>query len=64
MRHRSRVGLVLLAFAALSSVHPTGAAGPPARKPLDSRQREAVLSLITAVDAAQEADAASHEALA
>ena len=51
-------------MAALSSAHPTRAAGPPARKPLDSRQREAVLSLIKAVDAAQEADAPSHEALA
>jgi hypothetical protein len=64
MRHLSRVGLFLLAFTVLSSVHPSGAAGPPARKPLDSRQREAVLSLIKAVDTAQEADAASNEALA
>jgi len=64
MRHRLRVGLFFLAFAALSSVQPIGAGGPPARKPLDSRQREAVLSLIKAVDAAQEADAPSHEALA
>ena len=64
MRHPSRVGLFLLAFVALSSAHPTGAAGPPARKPLDSRQRDAVLALVKAVDAAQEADAASHEALA
>jgi hypothetical protein len=47
MRHPLRVGLLLLALVALSSVHPTGAVGPPARKPLDSRQRDAVLSLIT-----------------
>jgi hypothetical protein len=64
MRHRSRVGLVLLAFAALSSRPAAGAAGPPARKPLDAKQLDAVLSLIKAVDQVQETDAASHEALA
>jgi hypothetical protein len=64
MRHRSRVGFFLLAFAALSSGHLAGAAGPPARKPLDSGQREAVLALIKAVDEAQEADAVSHDTLA
>jgi hypothetical protein len=64
MRYRARVGFSLLALTVLWSVHLAGAGGPPARKLLDSKQREAVLSLIKAVDAAQEADAASHEGLA
>ena len=63
MRCHSRVGLFVLALLAFSPIHPAGAAGPPPRKPLDARQREAVLLLINAVDAAQEADAASDEAL-
>jgi len=63
MRCHSRTGLFVLALAAFSPIHPAGAAGPPPRKPLDARQREAVLLLIKAVDAAQEADAASDEAL-
>jgi hypothetical protein len=64
MHPRSRIGLFLLAFAALSSGHAAGAAGPSARRPLDSGQREAVLALIKAVDEAQEADVASHDTLA
>ena len=64
MRCVSRVGLFLLAFTPFWSVHPAGAAGPPARTPLDSRQREAVLSLIKAVDTAQVADAAFNDGLA
>ena len=64
MRCHWRVGLFLLALGAFSPIHPAGAGGPPPRKPLDARQREAVLLLIKAVDAAQEADAASDEALA
>jgi hypothetical protein len=64
MRCESRVGLFLLAFVALSAARPAGAAGPPARKLLDARQREAVLRLIKAVDTAQETDVASDEALA
>jgi hypothetical protein len=63
MRCHSRVGLFLLALVTWWPIHSAGAAGPPSRKPLDARQREAVLLLIKAVDAAQEADAASDEAL-
>jgi hypothetical protein len=63
MRSHSRAVLFVLALVTLSAVV-AGAAGPPKRKPLDAKQREAVLSLIKAVDAAQEADAAFDEALA
>src|SRR6185503_18696442 len=63
MSSHSRAVPVLLAFAMLLPAA-TGAAGPPKRKPLDARQREAVLSLIKAVDAAQESDISFDEALA
>jgi hypothetical protein len=65
MRSHSRAALVLLALATLwPAVVAGGAPGPPKRKPLDPKQREAVLSLIKAVDTAQEADASFDEALA
>jgi hypothetical protein len=51
MRGHSRVGLFVLALVAFSPTPPADAAGPPPRKPLDARQREAVLLLIKAVDA-------------
>ena len=62
MRSHSRAVPVLLA---LVTVLPAiaGAAGPPKRKPLDAKQREAVLALIKAVDTAQETDTSFDDAL-
>ena len=62
MRSHSRGVPALLALATLLPAV-TGAAGPPKRKPLDAKQREAVLGLIKAVDSAQEADASFDDAL-
>src|SRR5436190_19783239 len=51
-----RIRPVLIVGAALISVLPAAAAGPPVRKSLDPGQRTAVLALIHAVDVAQEND--------
>lgn len=64
MHRRSRVGLLALAFATLAFARPVGTAGPPTRRSLDSRERDAVLSLLTAVDLAQDVDAKSDAGLA
>jgi len=48
--------VLLLGAAAISTVHAL-AADPPVRKPLDPAQRTAVLTLMHAVDVAQETDA-------
>src|SRR5262245_114156 len=60
MRSRSTSALVCLAFAAQS---PSAllAADVPSRKPLGLEERNAVLSLIRAVDVAQDTDAASGD---
>ena len=63
MHSRPLVGLLALVLATLSSGDPLSAAGPPIRRSLDSKEREAVLSLLKAVDLAQEVDAASDAAL-
>jgi hypothetical protein len=63
MRSNSRVGIVVSLVIVLSVALAARAADPPARKPLDARQREAVLSLIKAVDLAQDVDAPSDETL-
>ncbi len=62
MRSYSRVGLGTLVFVVWSCAA-ASAAGPAPRKPLDAKQREAILALIKAVDLAQEVDAASAEGL-
>ena len=64
MRSHSRAGHVLLALVVVWPALAVAADGPPKRKPLDAKQREAVLSLIKAVDTAQESDASFDEALA
>jgi hypothetical protein len=63
MRSHSRAGLLVLTMVTLWPA-PAGAAGPPRRKPLDAKQREAVLAVIKAVDSAQEADSSFDDALA
>src|SRR4051812_15370588 len=47
---------VLLAAVALATTLPAVAADPPVRKPLDPAQRNAVLTLMHAVDLAQDTD--------
>ena len=64
MRSRCLGGVVVLAVAALAWVHPLRAAGPPKRRPLGPGEREAVLTLIKAIDLAQASDAASDPGLA
>src|SRR6476660_6542037 len=64
MRSHSRAGLVLLALVVVWPAVAAAADGPPKRKALDAKQREAVLSLIKAVDTAQQSDASFDEALA
>jgi hypothetical protein len=61
MRSRSTSALVCLAFLAGQPIRAANAADPPARKPLGVEERNAVLSLIKAVDVAQETDAASSD---
>jgi hypothetical protein len=64
MRSHWRSRLVLLAVVLmLSATAGAGAAGPPKRKPLDAKQREAVLALIKAVDTVQETDWPFDESL-
>lgn len=57
MISRPVVGRLLLAFATLAIVRPVDTAAPPGRRPLDAKERDAVLSLIKAVDLAQAVDA-------
>jgi hypothetical protein len=64
MRSDSRVGVVVVALALLSWLGRADAAGPPKRKPLNMQERDAVLALITAVDAAQTLDTPSDDTLA
>ena len=65
MRSRCLVGVVVLAVASLTWVHPLGAAAaPPKRRPLGPNERESVLALIKAVDLAQASDTASDPGLA
>ncbi len=59
MRHGGLVGVVI----ALSAIQVVAAA-PAARRPLDPRQREAVLVLLKAIDLAQETDVLADAALA
>jgi len=54
-----RIRPVLIAGAAVMSTLHLAAAGPPARRPLDPAQRNAVLALMHAVDLAQETDVTS-----
>jgi hypothetical protein len=56
--------VLLLMLAAIQPAAAAGADAPPKRKPLDTRQREAVLALIKAVDAAQAADGSFDESVA
>jgi hypothetical protein len=64
MISRPVVGRLVLAFATLATVRPVDSAAPPGRRPLDAKEREAVLSLIKAVDLAQAVDARSEPGLA
>ncbi len=61
MCRRSRIGLLVLAM--LAFIPPVVAAGPPTRRPLDPKERGAMLALIKAVDLAQDVDAPSDAAL-
>jgi len=63
MRSRSTSALVCLAFLALPA-GTVSAADPPSRKPLGITERNAVLSLIRAVDVAQDTDATSGDRVA
>jgi len=63
MRSRSLVGVFVLALAALALANPLGAADPPRRKPLGPSERDAVTTLLKAVDLAQTSDAASEPGL-
>lgn len=64
MRSRSVSALVGVACLAGLSVRTADAADPPARKPLGIDERNAVLSLIKAVDAAQETDVTANDRVA
>jgi hypothetical protein len=64
MRSRSTSALVCLAFLAALPVGTVFAADPPPRKPLGINERNAVLSLIKAVDVAQETDVTSGDRVA
>ena len=59
MRHGLVVGVVIALETALLA-----AAAPPKRRPLDAREREAILTLLKAVDLAQETDVLSDAGLA
>jgi hypothetical protein len=58
MRHGLVVGVVIALETALL------AAAPPTRRPLDAKEREAILTLLKAVDLAQETDVLSDAGLA
>lgn len=60
MRHRPHAALVVLAIVAASYAPPVTAAGPPARKPLNAAERAELLSVLKAVDLAQETDVLSE----
>src|SRR5437868_2226401 len=62
MRSRAVLGVVVLAAVAHAAT--VDAAGTPKRKPLGSNERDAVLTLIKAVDLAQTADTESDPSLA
>jgi len=64
MRRRFARVLVLVVLAAIGPRAAAAADNPPKRKPLDTKQREAVLSLIKAVDAAQASDGSFDESVA
>jgi len=64
MRSRSRACLLALPLAMLVTARSGAAAGPPKRKPLDAKQREAVLALLKAVDLAQDVDVLADAGLA
>ena len=59
MRHGLVVGVVIALETALLA-----AAAPPKRRPLDTKEREAILTLLKAVDLAQETDVLSDAGLA
>jgi hypothetical protein len=63
MRHRLLVALGVLAVTFLSPVEGLRAAGGSARKPLDPNERVALLSLMNAVDRAQDTNALADAAL-
>jgi hypothetical protein len=64
MRSSSRPCLLALQLAMLVAVRTSDAAGPAKRKPLDTKQREAVLALLKAVDLAQDTDVLADAGLA
>src|SRR5712691_8287948 len=56
MSSEARACLLALPLAMLATMRSVDTAAPPARRSLDARDREAVLSLIKAVDLAQTVD--------
>jgi len=60
MRSRT-LGALVVALLLASTVRFAGAADAPKRKPLSPEERSAILTLIKAVDHAQEADAMGDE---
>jgi len=64
MRSRSRACLLALPLAMLVAARSGAAAGPPKRRPLDAKQREAVLALLKAVDLAQDVGVLADAGLA
>ena len=63
MRSSARACLLALPLALLATMRSVDTAAPPARRSLDARDREAVLSLIKAVDLAQAVDGTSEAGL-
>ncbi|PYR21963.1 MAG: hypothetical protein DMF94_06315 [Acidobacteria bacterium] len=63
MRSSARACLLALPLAMLATMRSVDTAAPPARRSLDARDREAVLSLIKAVDLAQAVDGTSEAGL-
>src|SRR5258705_1799792 len=59
MFSRPLVVLLALSLGSLASGRDAGAAGPPKRKPLGPKEREAILALVKAVDRAQATDVLS-----
>jgi hypothetical protein len=56
MRTRPLFVIVALGLGSLATLRDADAAGPPKRKPLGPKERQAVLALVKAVDHAQETD--------
>jgi len=64
MFSRPLVVLLALSLASFASARGAGAAGPPKRKPLGPKEREAILVLVKAVDRAQETDVLADAGIA